>query len=261
MGAWCDPIEAASGKTGKAGLMRVLVSATTRETECALRCAAESAGFETDSETLPQDLCSALFRDADAIGVIRATNSAYAAVTCRDFRRADVKNILFVLLDVDEFNPLVASTILRCGADDIQPAPIHADEFIARLKALVRRGAYNDHLFIKMPGCVFDAETGNAENISGSQHLTAMEAKLLTALAIDPSKAYSKDDLMDHLYGDEDEPEKKIIDVFICRLRNKLLEMNNGLDVVRTVWGRGYQFEPKGFQPDYRYGRQRRAAR
>lgn len=237
--------------------MRVLVSAPSREAERALRAAAESAGFESAGETLPQDLCSALFRDPDAIGVIRATNGGYAAVTCREFRKADVKNLLFVLLDEGAWDGSYAAMILKCGADDVQPAPIHTDEFVARLKALVRRGTYNDHLFIKMPGCVFDAETGNAENAVRKQHLTGLEARLLTALAIDPSRIYSKDDLMDHLYSGDDEPDKKIVDVMVCKLRHKLLEMNGGLDVVRTVWGRGYQFEPKGFAPDYRYGRVR----
>jgi len=239
--------------------MRVIVSAPSRESERELRAAAEAAGFESAGETLPQDLCSALYRDPDAIGVIRAANSGYAAVTCRNFRTADVKNVLFVLLDDGMWDGGYAATILKCGADDVQPAPIHTAEFIARLKALARRGAYNDHLFIKMPGCVFDAETGNRENESGKQHLSRPEARTLTALAIDPSKIYSKDDLMDHLYGGEDEPDKKIVDVMVCKLRAKLLEMNDGLDVVRTVWGRGYQFEPKGFTPDYRYGRVRRA--
>ncbi|TPN34768.1 response regulator transcription factor [Mesorhizobium sp. B1-1-6] len=233
--------------------MRVLVSAPSREIERALRTAAESAGFETAGETLPQDLCSALFRDPDGIGVIRALNSAYAAVVCRDFRRADVKNILFVLLDAGEFNSGAASLILRCGADDVQPAPIHTDEFIARLKALVRRGSYNDHLFIKMPGCVYDAETGLVEGGDRKSRLAPAEAKLLTTLALDPGKVFSKADLMDHIYGGEEEPMEKIIDVFVCKLRAKLLEMNDGLDVVRTVWGRGYQFEPKGFEPVFRH--------
>lgn len=239
--------------------MRILVSAPSREIERRLRAAAEGAGFESAGETLPQDLCSELYRDPEAIGVIRATNSPYAAVTCRDFRRAEIKNILFVMLDAGEFNSGAASLILKCGADDVQPAPIHSDEFVARLKALARRGTYNDHLFIRMPGCVYDAETGNAENGDRKQHLTGTEARLLTALALDPSKIFSKADLMDHMYGGEDEPEQKIVDVLVCKLRRKLIEMNDGLDVIRTVWGRGYRFEPEGFEPDYRDARSRRS--
>ncbi|TIP13200.1 hypothetical protein, partial [Mesorhizobium sp.] len=110
--------------------MRILVSAPSREIERRLRAAAEGAGFESAGETLPQDLCSELYRDPEAIGVIRATNSPYAAVTCRDFRRAEIKNILFVMLDAGEFNSGAASLILKCGADDVQPAPIHSDEFV-----------------------------------------------------------------------------------------------------------------------------------
>lgn len=234
-------------------MMRVLVSAPSREAERALRAAAEGAGFESAGETLPQDLCSALFRDPDAVGVIRATNTAYAAVTCRDFRRADVKNLLFVLLDEIAWDSGPAALILRCGADDVQPAPIHADEFVARLKALQRRGTYNDHLFIKMPGCTYDAASGFVEAGDKKSRLAPAEAKLLTTLALDPNRVFSKADLMDHLYGGEDEPEQKIIDVFVCKLRHKLLEMNGGLDVVRTIWGRGYQFEAQGFKPVFRH--------
>ncbi|MGX9145905.1 winged helix-turn-helix domain-containing protein [Mesorhizobium sp. 128a] len=232
--------------------MRVLVSAPSREAEHALRAAAEGAGYESAGETLPKDLCSALYRDPDAIGVIRATNTAYAAVVCRDFRAADVKNLLFVLLDEMQWDSGPAALILRCGADDVQPAPIHADEFVARLKALQRRGAYNDHLFIKMPGCIYDAASGFVEAGGKKRRLPPAEARLLTTLALDPSKVFSKEDLMDHLYGGEDEPDQKIIDVFVCKLRHKLLEMNGGLDVVRTVWGRGYRFEPLGFKPVFR---------
>lgn len=234
-------------------MMRVIVSAPSREIELALRAAAEDAGFETAGDPLPQDLCSALFRDPDAIGVIRAANSAYAAVTVREFRKADVKNILFVLLDEAAWDAGCPALILKCGADDVQPAPIHTDEFIARLRALVRRGSYNDHLFIKMPGCVYDADTGLVEGGDRKSRLAPAEAKLLTTLALDPGKVFSKADLMDHIYGGEEEPMEKIIDVFVCKLRAKLLEMNDGLDVVRTVWGRGYQFEPKGFEPVFRH--------
>ncbi|RUV17866.1 response regulator transcription factor [Mesorhizobium sp. M1A.F.Ca.IN.022.04.1.1] len=234
-------------------MKRVIVSAPSREIETELWSAAEQAGFECDGEPLPQDLCSALFRDPDAMGVIRAANAGYAVATCREFRQADVKNVLFVLLDDAKWEDGCAGPILRAGADDVQPAPIHTDEFIARLKALARRGRYNDHLFIKMPGCTFDAETGVVAAGDKQSRLAPAEAKLLTTLALDPGRVYSKADLMDHIYGGEDEPEQKIIDVFVCKLRHKLLEMNDGLDVVRTVWGRGYQFEPKGFEPTFRH--------
>lgn len=241
-------------------MMRVLVSATSREIETALRGAAQDAGFESDGIPLPQDLCSALYRDPDAIGVIRAENAAYAVATCRDFRMADIKNVLFVLLDETAWDGALAAMILRAGADDVQPAPIHADEYVARLKALARRGAYNDHLFIKMPGCVFDASTGNAEGANRKRHLTSSEARMLMTLALDPRRLFTTSDLMYHIYGGEDdEPDQKIISVYIWKLRNKLIDLNGGLDVIRTVHGQGYRFEPAGYVPNYRDGRARRS--
>jgi two-component system cell cycle response regulator CtrA len=230
----------------------VIVSAPSRELTNELRRAAEGAGFESDGIPLPQDLCSVLYRDPDAMGIIRASNTAYAVAICTDFRRADVKNVLFVLLDEAAWEDSSPSLILRAGADDVQPAPIHADEFVARLKALARRGTYNDHLFIKMPGCTYDAASGFVETSDKRSRLAPAEAKLLTTLALDPARVFSKADLMDHLYGGEDEPEQKIIDVFVCKLRRKLVDLNNGLDVIRTIHGRGYQFDPRGFLPEYR---------
>lgn len=238
--------------------MRVIVSAPEPSIDQALRFAAEDGGFETDSEPRPQDLCSALFRDPAALGVIRAPNSAFASITCRDFRQADVRNLLFVLLDGAEAHHSAIALILKCGADDVQPAPIDRIEFVARLSALSRRGPYHDHLMICMPGCTFEAETGHLANTGGKkQHLTPIETKLLMALALDPSRTFSKDDIMDRLYDGENEPERKIVDVLVCKLRRKLAEMNGGLDVVETVWGRGYRFVPEGFEPRFTATRKR----
>lgn len=237
--------------------MRVLVLAPDRALETSICAVASDGGHDAAGEVLPQNMCSSLYRDPDALGVIRSTNSAFAAVTCRDFRRASVNNVLFVVIDDVEFHHGAVALILRCGADDVQPASMEPAEFRARLSALVRRGEYRDHLTINMPGCVFDAETGWAEGNGQRKRLTPSEGRLLSALAMEPERVLSKADLMDRLYGGEDEPEQKIVDVLVCKLRAKLLEMNGGLDVVETNWGRGYRFVQQGFEPRYREPRVR----
>ena len=73
-----------------------------------------------------------------------------------------------------------------------------------------------------------------------SGHLTSKEYQILELLSLRKSTTLTKDMFLNHLYGGMDEPELKIIDVFICKLRKKLASASNGKDYIETVWGRGY---------------------
>jgi two-component system cell cycle response regulator CtrA len=63
---------------------------------------------------------------------------------------------------------------------------------------------------------------------------------MLELLALRKGTTVSKDMFLSHLYGGRDEPELKIIDVFMCKLRKKLAAMSGEADYIETVWGRGY---------------------
>lgn len=71
-------------------------------------------------------------------------------------------------------------------------------------------------------------------------HLTGKEYQILEILALRKGTTLSKEMFLNHLYGGMDEPELKIIDVFICKLRKKLANASSGRDYIETVWGRGY---------------------
>ena len=71
-------------------------------------------------------------------------------------------------------------------------------------------------------------------------HLTGKEYQILEILALRKGTTLSKEMFLNHLYGGIDEPELKIIDVFICKLRKKLANASGGRDYIETVWGRGY---------------------
>jgi len=71
-------------------------------------------------------------------------------------------------------------------------------------------------------------------------HLTRKEYSILALLSLRKSTTLTKEMILDHLYGGMDEPEHKIIDVFICKLRKKLASANGGKHYIKTVWGRGY---------------------
>ena len=71
-------------------------------------------------------------------------------------------------------------------------------------------------------------------------HLTSKEYQMLELLSLRKGTTLTKEMFLNHLYGGMDEPELKIIDVFICKLRKKLQAATGGQHYIETVWGRGY---------------------
>src|SRR5256885_15583834 len=84
--------------------------------------------------------------------------------------------------------------------------------------------------------------TGRSQHKSNeaSGHLTGKEYQMLELLSLRKGTTLTKEMFLDHLYGGMDEPELKIIDVFICKLRKKLATASAGRNYIETVWGRGY---------------------
>ncbi|MES0218021.1 response regulator transcription factor [Mesorhizobium sp. C280B] len=243
--------------------MRVLILATSKNPALdadiveMLADYAADGGFEAEAILEPQDLCSALYRDPQAIGVIWTDSAGIASVICRNWRQAAVKNILFFLL-VPVANPRTIGEevirrvgILLHGADDVQPAPIDKVEFVARLAALARRdrGPSVERL-VKLPcEAVFDAVRGTVTHPGGTVLLTQTEASVLELLTLRQGSIVSKEMVMNFLYSGRDEPQIKIIDVLVCKIRRKLHAPLGGIDIIQTEWGRGYQFIPEGFVP------------
>ena len=71
-------------------------------------------------------------------------------------------------------------------------------------------------------------------------HLTGKEYGILELLSLRKGTTLTKEMFLNHLYGGMDEPELKIIDVFVCKLRKKLAQATGGENYIETVWGRGY---------------------
>ncbi len=126
------------------------------------------------------------------------------------------------------------------GADDYMTKPFHRDELIARISAIVRRSRGHAHSTIKT-GKVeinLDAKTVNVGGVNAN--LTGKEYQIFELLALRKGSTVTKEVFLNNLYGGMDEPEIKIIDVFICKLRKKLSDATGGENCIQTVWGRGY---------------------
>jgi two-component system cell cycle response regulator CtrA len=95
---------------------------------------------------------------------------------------------------------------------------------------------------------MFYMERGVIESPRGDIRLAPNECAMLQELARKAGQTLSKSDLMDALYPGEDVPEQKVIDVYVCKIRRKIMEATGGLDCVETVWGRGYLYRAEGFE-------------
>jgi two-component system cell cycle response regulator CtrA len=157
----------------------------------------------------------------------------------RSLRSAKVVTPILILSGLASIEDKIRG--LGLGADDYLSKPFHKDELVARIHALVRRSKGHAESVIAVGDLIVNLEARNVELYGQKLHLTAKEYQMLALLALRKGSTLTKETFLNHLYGGEDdEPEPKIIDVFICKLRKKLANASGGLDYIETVWGRGY---------------------
>ena len=126
------------------------------------------------------------------------------------------------------------------GADDYMTKPFHRDELIARIQAIIRRSEGHSQAVIQTGRMIVNLDSRSVEVEGRSVNLTGKEYQILELLSLRKGTTLTKEMFLNHLYGGMDEPELKIIDVFICKLRKKLSEALGGDNHIETVWGRGY---------------------
>ena len=142
-------------------------------------------------------------------------------------------------------NPQARLKALAAGADDVVECTIDRAELLARIHAIVRRSRGFCQSQLHVGGLTLDVDQHDVLANGVRVHLTGKEFTLLQLLMLRRNAIMTKEAILMHLYGEMDVPEIKIIDVFICKLRNKLAKA--GLpNVISTVWGRGYSVRDDG---------------
>jgi two-component system cell cycle response regulator CtrA len=131
--------------------------------------------------------------------------------------------------------------LLRSGADDFLPKPYEGRELVARLKAITRRAGQNKAAQIRCGKLVVDIASKTARADASFVNLTGREYAMLEHFVQRKGSVVTKSGLMAQLYGGLDEPDAKIIDVFVCKLRKKISAATGGEAYIHTVWGAGYQ--------------------
>ena len=129
---------------------------------------------------------------------------------------------------------------LGLGADDYLTKPFHKDELVARIHAVVRRSRGHAESIVQVGDLTVNLDAKTAEIAGERVPLTGKEYQMLEYLSLRKGSTVTKEMFLGQLYGGMDEPDIKIIDVFICKLRKKLADASNGKDYIETVWGRGY---------------------
>lgn len=129
---------------------------------------------------------------------------------------------------------------LGYGADDYLTKPFNSGELVARIKAIIRRRHNHADSIIKTGLVEVNLNTQTVSVAGKDLHLTGKEYGIMELLSLRKGSTLNKDQFLNHLYGGIDEPELKIIDVFICKLRKKLEKASGGKNYIETVWGRGY---------------------
>jgi len=139
---------------------------------------------------------------------------------------------------------------LDLGADDYLTKPFLKDELVARIHAIVRRSKGHAQSVIETGDLVVNLDSKTVKVNGEGVHLTIKEYQMLELLSLRKGTTISKEMFLNHLYGGMDEPEAKIVDVFICKLRKKLADASDGKDYIETLWGRGFALrEPEDIRP------------
>ena len=219
--------------------MRVLLVEDDSATAQGIEMMLKSEGYVCDSTDMGEDgLEIGKLYDYDIIVLDLMLPDIDGYEVLRRLRAARVQTPTLILSGLSGLDDKIKG--LGVGADDYLTKPFDKRELIARIQAIVRRSKGHSDSVIKTGRLTVNLDTRTVEVDSQPLHLTGKEYGILELLSLRKGTTLTKEMFLNHLYGGMDEPELKIIDVFVCKLRKKLATATNGDNYIETVWGRGY---------------------
>jgi DNA-binding response OmpR family regulator len=163
---------------------------------------------------------------------------------CREIKRISNVPIIMLTAKGETFDKVLG---LRLGADDYMVKPFDPEELIARIRAVLRRVSPKDYRSsnqIVFPNFHINKDNFSVKIIDKVMQLPRKEMELLYFLASHPNKVFTREQLIEEIWGYDFYGDTRTVDVHIKRLRNRLREIANEYEI-KTVWGVGYKFEVK----------------
>jgi two-component system, cell cycle response regulator CtrA len=222
--------------------MRILIVEDEVNVARVLEMRLERAGLKSFSTSLGEEAIElAAIYDYDLIVLDLNLPDMYGGDVLRALRNKRIATPVLVLTGD-------ASTQhkLRCfelGADDFLPKPFRCDELIARIRAIVRRTHGHADSVLQVGQLSINLDTRAALVGDRPLCLSGREYQILEVLALHKGATVTKEAFLNSLYGGLDEPEPKVIDVYICKIRKKLEDALGTGQYIQTVWGRGYTLQ------------------
>ncbi|HOJ09968.1 MAG TPA: response regulator transcription factor [Clostridiales bacterium] len=162
---------------------------------------------------------------------------------CREIRK--ISNIPIIMLTAkgETFDKVLG---LELGADDYMVKPFEPKELVARVKAVLRRYERKelDTEEVVYPNLVINKTNYTVKIVGNEMELPPKELELLFFLASNPNKVFTREQLLEHVWGFDFYGDSRTVDVHVKRLREKL-DLPNQVWQLKTVWGVGYKFEVK----------------
>jgi two-component system, cell cycle response regulator CtrA len=219
--------------------MRVLLVEDDAATAAGIELMLKKENFVVDTTDLGEDgLEIGKLYDYDIILLDLMLPDIDGYEVLRRLRAAKVRTPILILSGLVELDAKLKG--LGFGADDFVTKPFDRRELIARIHAIVRRSKGHAASTIRTGKLVVNLDSHVVEVEDQPVHLTGKEYGILELLSLRKGTTLTKEMFLNHLYGGMDEPELKIIDVFVCKLRKKLADATGGEHYIETVWGRGY---------------------
>ncbi len=219
--------------------MRVLLVEDDTSTAKSIELMLKSEGYIVDTTDLGEDgLDLGKIYDYDIIILDLLLPDMHGYDVLKNFRDAKIETPILILSGLTEMDSKIKG--LGYGADDYLTKPFDKRELVARIQAIVRRSQGHSQSVISTGKVKVNLDSRTVEVDGKPLHLTGKEYGIIELLSLRKGSTLTKEMFLNHLYGGMDEPEVKIIDVFICKLRKKLQDATDGDNYIETVWGRGY---------------------
>lgn len=219
--------------------MRILLVEDDPSTSRSIELALATEGIVCDTASLGEEgLELAQIYDYDIIILDMMLPDIDGFEVLRRFRASQIKTPVLILSGLTGSDSKIKG--LGIGADDYVTKPFNRGELVARIQAVVRRSKGHSESVVRVGKVTVNLDERSVEVAGKPLHLTSKEYSILELLVLRKGTPLKKEMFLNHLYGGIDEPELKIIDVFICKLRKKLMDASGGDNYIETLWGRGY---------------------